>query len=101
MVGSRTTSSVPTQALYLMNSAFIRDQATAAAKRLLSDNFPNDAARIRQAYQRTLGRNPTERERDILIAFLARQNDAANDSAKTWSKIMHSLYGSLDFRFLN
>jgi hypothetical protein len=97
VVGSRTTSSVPTQALFLMNSPFVRAQAAAAAERLLAEKLPNDPARIRQAYRRTLGRNPTAREREIILTFLANEKDPT----KAWPQILHGLYASLDFRFLN
>ena len=97
VVGSRTTSSVPTQALFLMNSPFIRAQATAAAQHLLLEKLPDNPARIRQTYRRTLGRNPTARERQIILNFLANEKDPA----KAWPQIFHGLYASLDFRFLN
>ncbi|HIG82362.1 MAG TPA: DUF1553 domain-containing protein [Verrucomicrobiales bacterium] len=97
VVGSRTTSSVPTQALFLMNSPFVRAQAAAAAQRLLAEKHLNDAVRIRQAYRRTLGRNPTAREREIILTFLANEKDPT----KAWPQILHGLYASLDFRFLN
>jgi hypothetical protein len=97
VVGSRTTSSVPTQALFLMNSPFVRAQAAAAAQRLLAEKHLNDAVRIRQAYRRTLGRNPTAREREIILTFLANEKNPA----QAWPQIIHGLYASLDFRFLN
>ncbi|MFL2908236.1 MAG: DUF1553 domain-containing protein, partial [Limisphaerales bacterium] len=55
VVGERTTSSVPTQALFLMNNPFVRQQAVAAATRLLQEDLADDSARIAHAYQRTLG----------------------------------------------
>ena len=97
VVGTRTTSSVPTQALYLMNSPFVREQAGLAAKQLLSEKLPDKSARIQRAYQRALGRNPTSQEREILLKFLTDQTN----TAKAWTQIIHGLYASLDFRYLN
>ncbi|MBC8326009.1 MAG: DUF1553 domain-containing protein [Verrucomicrobia subdivision 3 bacterium] len=97
VVGERTTSSVPTQALFLMNSPFVRTQAAAAAQRLLTEKLPNDPARIRQAYRQTLGRSPTAREREIVLKFLAHKTDPIH----AWTQFFHGLYASLDFRFLN
>ena len=97
VVGERTTSSVPTQALYLMNNPFVRNQSEAAAKRLLAEELIDDTARIKNAYRRTLGRSPTSSEREILFKFLGQEKDGV----KAWGTIFHSLYGSLDFRFLN
>lgn len=97
VVGERTTSSVPTQALFLMNNPFVRQQAEAAAKGLLSLELVDDSARITRAYRRTLGRDATSTEREVILKFLATEKDAA----KAWTQVIHSLYASLDFRFLN
>jgi len=80
-----------------MNSPFVRAQATAASQRLLAEKLPNDPARIRQAYRRTLGLNSTAREREIILNFLAHEKDPA----QAWQQILHGLYASLDFRYLN
>jgi hypothetical protein len=97
VVGSRTTSSVPTQALFLMNSPFIRAQAAAAAKRLLEENLTDNTARIEHTYRRALGRNATSSEHEIILKFLTSEKDPA----QAWPQIIHGLYASLDFRFLN
>jgi hypothetical protein len=97
VVGSRTTSSVPTQALFLMNSPFIRAQAAAAAKRLLEENLTDNTARIKHTYRRALGRNATSSEHEIILKFLTSEKDPA----QAWPQIIHGLYASLDFRFLN
>ena len=97
VVGERTTSSVPTQALYLMNNPFVRTQAEAATKSLLSLNLPDDTARVDRAYRRTLGRPATSREREVILKFLATETDQST----AWRQVIHNLYASLDFRFLN
>ena len=97
VVGERTTSSVPTQALFLMNNPFVRAQAETAAKGLLSLELADDSARITRAYRRTLGRDATSSEREVILKFLATEKDGA----KAWTQVIHSLYASLDFRFLN
>ena len=97
VVGERTTSSVPTQALFLMNNPFVRQQAAAAAARLLQDDLSDDSARIAQAYQRTLGRRPTSTEHDVILNFVQSEKDPTT----AWIQVLHSLVASLDFRFLN
>ena len=97
VVGERTTSSVPTQALFLMNNPFVHAQAETAAKGLLSLELADDSARITRAYRRTLGRDATSSEREVILKFLATEKDGA----KAWTQVIHSLYASLDFRFLN
>ena len=97
VVGERTSSNVPTQALFLMNNPFVRQQAEAAATRLLQEDLADDSARIAHAYQRTLGRNPTSTEHDVILNFVQTEQNPAT----AWTQILHSLVASLDFRFLN
>ena len=68
-----------------------------AANRLLAEKLPSDTVRIRPAYRRTLGRNPTSLEREIILEFLRQERDLQ----KAWTQILHGLYSSLDFRYLN
>ncbi len=98
VTGSRTSSSVATQALFLMNSSFIRQQSEKAAQHLLAaDNLRNSRDRIVYAFRVTLGRNATDREREILIQFLE-NNDPG---LVTWSQIFQGLFASIDFRYLH
>ena len=80
-----------------MNNPFVRQQAEAAATRLLQEDLADDSARIAHAYQRTLGRRPTSTERDVILKFVQTEKD----SATAWTQVLHSLVASLDFRFLN
>ena len=60
VTGQRETTTVPTQALFLLNSAFVRRQALALAEQLLTE--PSPATRIRTGYRRVLGREPAAEE---------------------------------------
>ena len=97
VIGERTTSSIPTQALFLMNSPFVREQAKVATHRLLKEKLADDTARIEHAYRLALGRNSTSREREIILTFLKGEND----SNKAWIQVFQGLYASPDFRYLN
>ncbi len=55
VTGSRDTTTVATQALYLLNDPFVRRQALALAERLLARDGVDDAERISWAYRLTLG----------------------------------------------
>ncbi|MDB5310742.1 MAG: Planctomycete cytochrome [Gemmataceae bacterium] len=74
--GSRDTTTVPGQALYLLNSSFVRRQSLALADRLLAGKDIADADRVRQAYQLVLGRAPTEAEIGRAGTFLAEYESA-------------------------
>lgn len=56
VTGKRETTTVPTQSLYLLNSAFVRQQSLSVAEHLLKGKSKSDVERIRQAYLLTLGR---------------------------------------------
>ncbi len=69
VTGQRDTTTVPTQALFLMNSTFVRQQSLALAGELLA-HAGSDADRIRQAYRRILNRLPTPEELDRAASFV-------------------------------
>lgn len=70
----RTTTTVPTQALTLLNNEFALRQASAYAKRVagLADS---DEGRVRAAYGIALSREPTQSEMDANLEFLQRQRE--------------------------
>ena len=70
VTGQRDSTTVPTQALFLLNSSFVRRQALGLAERLRSQS-ESDKERIRQAYQIALNREPTPAEQDRVQSFLA------------------------------
>lgn len=97
VTGMRTASSVPTQALFMMNSAFAHEQAVLAAARLLKQPFADHRARIEHTYLLTLGRFPTGREEQILLEHL----EGKEPSKEVWGQVFQSLFSSLDFRHLH
>ena len=70
----RTTTTVPTQALTLLNNEFALRQASAYAKRVagLADS---DEGRVRAAYAIALSREPRQSEMDANLEFLQRQRE--------------------------
>ena len=69
----RNVSTVPTQALTLLNNPFILGQARLFAKRVAEASGVANEARIRKAYEIALGRSPTEREMSQNVSFVERQ----------------------------
>ena len=63
----RETSTVAPQALTLMNTEEVQDRALALAARLLREDA-SDAQILDRAFQRTLGRPATDREREACLA---------------------------------
>src|SRR5262249_19589116 len=70
----RNTSTVPLQALALLNSDFARLRAEAFARRLAG--VKRDEERIALAFRLACGREPHERERSATRRFLAVQRES-------------------------
>ncbi len=75
-VDERSSTTVAPQALMLLNSDFMQEQAAALADRVRCEAGEGAAARIERAYRLALGRAPSEAEREIALAHLARQEKA-------------------------
>jgi len=73
--GARVVSTVPTQALMLMNDEFVVKQAELFAKRIAESAPGGDPGQqIDAAYRIALGRAPDARERDLAHSFLKNGN---------------------------
>ncbi len=69
--GTRESTTVPTQALYLLNSTFVRQQSLAFAERAATDSQRSDGEWIREIYLEVLGRSPNPLEAARADRFLA------------------------------
>ncbi len=108
VIAARDVTNVPSQALYLMNNQFVRDQAAAMAKRVLATplDYPQ---RITLAYKLALGRAPTDAERARADRYLLSEarslipvkNGKTNDAAVlSWSTFCQALFACAEFRYL-
>jgi hypothetical protein len=88
VVGKRSKSTVPTQALFLLNHPFVREQAKTAAARLKSEADP-----ITKAYRLALGRAPTAAEHQIATRHLLEGDGLAD--------LFHALFASVEFRYID
>ncbi len=97
-IGQRNTSTVALQALYMLNNPFVIEQSRHAAEKLLQEvSDPHD--RINTAFLRTLGRGPTDKERTLVTAFL--KDGHFTNSVEDWASLYQTLFGTIDFRYLN
>jgi hypothetical protein len=69
----RYTSTVPTQALVLLNDEFVLRQAQFFADRIAIEAGSDPAAEVVRAYQIALGREPEKEEMRLNLDFLLRQ----------------------------
>jgi biopolymer transport protein ExbD len=82
-IGERISTTVPTQALAMMNSPFVRQQAERLAQRIRPAPEGALATAIDNAYKIALCRLPATDERDRMLAFIEGQRQAAGgDSAQ-------------------
>lgn len=70
VTGSRQTTTVPPQALYLLNDEFVRRQSLNLAERLIADAGSDSAERVRRVYRVTVGREATADEVVRALAFV-------------------------------
>ena len=100
--GRRNVSSVAPQALYLMNSPWVFDQAQATAERLLAEKGLSESLRVQQAFRVILGRLPTDEEERLVTAFVSTdEGGSTEEQLDRWTHVVQSLFGSLDFRYLH
>jgi hypothetical protein len=69
---ARQTTTIAPQALTLLNSAFVNEQARAAAERLVRETGTNAPANVERLYRLALGRPPDAEEARIALAYLGR-----------------------------
>ncbi len=99
--GGRNTSTIATQALYFMNHPFVIEKSRDAAKRLLDMKYLSEPDRINLAYRETLGRLPGEQEQKLASAFVSSSSGGPEELMDRWAQFYQSLFGSLDFRYIN
>ena len=95
--GVRDVTTVPTQALFMMNSKFAIEQSKHAAERLLHVESLTPEARITRAYREVLGRAPTAPELAKSLEFI-NATVKASDSV-TWEHLYQALFASAEFRY--
>jgi hypothetical protein len=64
----RESTTTPLQQLFVMNSAFLQDQAAALAKRVETET--DAKAQVRNLYRYSLARDPTAGEVDLALSYL-------------------------------
>ena len=85
-IGERSITTVPTQALAMMNSTFVRQQAEKLSARIrLTNEDPLETA-IDRGYQLALGRLPSEPERVRMIAFIEHQRTTMSGDSEESNK---------------
>ena len=78
-IGERVSTTLPTQALTMMNSPFVRQQAEKLVTRIRPTSETPLETSIDRAYQFVFARQPSKDERDRMLGFLNQQTAAKSD----------------------
>ncbi|MEZ5398585.1 MAG: PSD1 and planctomycete cytochrome C domain-containing protein [Bryobacteraceae bacterium] len=89
-IGVRGSSTVPAQALMMLNNEFVLEQARAWADRLTGQE-PDPARRIGHMYREAFARLPEDWERREALAYAARAS---------WTDLAHALFNSAEFLYV-
>jgi hypothetical protein len=108
VTGKRDVTTLPTQALYLLNNRFLVEQSQRLAARLL-DSCNQEPRLIRQAYRRVLTRDPEVAEMERATVFL-REFEAASLAAEpepearrhsAWTAFCQAIFASNELRYVD
>jgi hypothetical protein len=105
---TRTTSTTPLQALYLMNDPFMHAQAKKFAERVRNER-KEDAGRIERAYLLLYGRPPSAEEASAAKEYLVKVQEKLEASgtpteqlpAKAWESLARALFLGNEFVYLD
>ncbi len=98
--GQRDVTTVATQALFMMNNAWVRQQSLDAADRVLKHSSSTHE-RIRHAYWLALCREPTAAQIERIETYIRDQHRASpgRPERAIWGDILQSLIASAEFRY--
>jgi hypothetical protein len=99
IVGRRNETTVPTQALYLMNNSFVVGQAYSMAKRVMDDTG-SDRDGIRLAYKLAFAREADDDEITKAQEFMASAS-GEKDRPGQWTLLCQALLASAEFRYID
>ena len=106
VTGQRNSTTVPTQALFLMNSPFMQEQARALARRLL-EKSSSAAERVQYLFLLVYGRPANNQEllnaMDYLFRFgeLDDKDSLSERKIEQWASLCQAVFGRNEFLFLN
>jgi hypothetical protein len=96
-IGSRTVSTVPSQALMMMNNEFVAQQASKWAERVISET-PDATQRVQQMYVTAFARPAEPSEVASILSFIKAQG--ARQEQAVWSDVAHVLFNSAEFLYV-
>jgi len=104
----RGDSTVAPQALFLMNSPFVMEQARHFAEDLLSRETADDRERVQLAHRKVLARPPSAEETEQALEYLAAyprkqgpgEAEGAENRREAWASYCQLLFGLNEFMYI-
>jgi hypothetical protein len=103
-IGRRGVSTVPAQALALMNDPFVVQQAGRWAERTVAEPGKSPGQRVEALYQSAFARPPSETELRDALQFVERQAGRYGegpDGPRAWADLCHVLINVKEFIFID
>jgi hypothetical protein len=97
----RNATNVPLQGLFFLNSGLVSNLSQLLANRLFVEGHADVTAKIRKAYRLLYGREATEAEVRLGIAFLQEAGAEAGKSPSLWQQYAQVLLSANEFIFVN
>jgi hypothetical protein len=95
IVGERATTTVPAQALFMMNNPFVISRAEEMADRIIAHEG-DDAAKVTRAFYMCYSRPPSQTELETGQRFLE-EYGRTRTRRSTWAALCQALFASAEF----
>jgi hypothetical protein len=102
-MGKRSISTVPAQALTLMNNPFVSQQAGYWGRKALELPNLTPRQRIMRMYEEAYARQPSEAEASAALVFISEQDKTYGtpNDPRSWGDLAHVLFNVKEFIFVN
>src|SRR4030095_13997003 len=102
-VERRPRTTVPQQALFALNSAFVMEQARSLVARPEIAGTTKPAQRVEALFRRTLGRTPTQQETRQGLQFIefAQSDEQPKDGLTPWEQFAQILLATNELAFVD
>jgi hypothetical protein len=98
----RSVTTVPPQALFMLNSELVAKQADLLAKRLLAPEIGDDMARVRCVYEILYSRPPTPAQAARALSHIASVSAGVDSQrAAAWASVCRVLLATNEFVYVN
>ncbi|MBL8849199.1 MAG: DUF1553 domain-containing protein [Planctomycetaceae bacterium] len=98
--GQRDSTTVASQALFMMNSQIVAEESSVLAADILKHSELSPEQQLALLFERILGRVPTPDESTASLAYINDYAPAANDPAVAWHSLARLLISSNEFLYI-